>query len=181
MTYEHSAALGAFGNAFLQALGAMGLELALQIYSGATMKGEEKSKQDDNGWSPKRPPRGHDCKWPTVVLEVAVSESQSKLQSAVRFWLREGQGKVKVVFTLAVDRQSPNITIEKWETKGGQEGCTQQVTRFGDSKGERYWIPWRWPERNCYSNLACSGIWCLNSPRRSLWLYVSGFQLKWKI
>lgn len=141
MTYEHSAALGAFGNAFLQALGAMGLELALQIYSGATMKGEEKSKQDDNGWSPKRPPRGHDCKWPTVVLEVAVSESQSKLQSAVRFWLREGQGKVKVVFTLAVDRQSPNITIEKWETKGGQEGCTQQVTRFGDSKGERYWIP----------------------------------------
>lgn len=130
MTYEHSAALGVFGNALIQALGSMGLGLALQTYSGATIKGEEKSKQDDSGWSPKRPPPGRDRKWPTTVLEVAVSESQSKLQSDVRFWLRESQGKVKLVFTLAVDCESPNITIEKREINDGQEGCTQQVTVY---------------------------------------------------
>ena len=130
MPYEHSAAMGAFGNELIKALIPMGLGFALQTYSGATIKGDENSKQGDNGWGPNRPPPGHDRKWPTIVLEVAVSESVSKLQSDVRFWLREGQGKVKHVFTLAVDRNSPNITIDKWEPEGDREVCTQHVTVY---------------------------------------------------
>ena len=128
MTYERST-LGAFGNALIQALGPMGLGLALQTYSGTTIKGDGRSKQGMDGV-----PGDHGlvttANGRQFVLEVAVSESQSKLQSDVRFWLREGQGKVKVVFTLAVYRQSPRITIEKWERKGGQEDCTQQVTVY---------------------------------------------------
>lgn len=142
MTYEHAAALGAFGNALIQALGPMGLGMALQAYSGATIKGkdEKKSKQSDNGWGPLRPPHGHDRKWPTTVLEVAVSEAQPKLQSDVRFWLHEGQGKVKLVFTLTVDRQSPRITIDKWELKpyGDRGHRTQQVTVYQGANKRMY-------------------------------------------
>lgn len=134
MTYEHAAALGAFGNALMQALGPMGLGMTLQTYSGATIKSkdEKKSKQGDNGWGPLRPPHGHDRKWSTTVLEVAVSEALPKLQSDIRFWLNEGQGKVRLVFTLTVDRQSPKITIEKWEPKpnGDRGHRTQQVTVY---------------------------------------------------
>lgn len=74
MTYEHSTALGAFGNALTQALVPMDLGLALQTYAGAIVEGGKNNKQADNGWGPKRPPPGHDRKWPTIVLEVAVSE-----------------------------------------------------------------------------------------------------------
>ena len=121
---------GRFGNELIKVLIPMGLRFALQTYSGATIKDDENWKQGDNGWAPNRPPPGHDRKWPTVVLEVAVSESQSKLQSDVRFWLREGQEKVKLVFTLAVDRNSPKITIDKWEPEGHREVCTQHVTVY---------------------------------------------------
>ena len=48
MTYERST-LGAFGNALIQALGPMGLGLALQTYSGTTIKGDGRSKQGMEG------------------------------------------------------------------------------------------------------------------------------------
>lgn len=65
-----------------------------------------------------------------MVLEIAVSESQLKLQSDVRFWLWQGQGKVNIVFTLTVDRQNPRIWIEKWESAGDREHRIQQVTVY---------------------------------------------------
>ena len=37
---------------------------------------------------------------------------------------------MKHVFTLAVDRNSPNITIDKWEPEGDREVCTQHVTVY---------------------------------------------------
>ena len=128
MTKEHSAAIGAFNNALIAALVPMGLEMALQPYPSATVESDERSKQGDNAWGPIRAPRGHDRDWPTVVLEVAVSENQSKLQSDVRFWLRDGRGKVKIVFTLRVDRESPRIVIEKWVLKDERVHRDGQVT-----------------------------------------------------
>ena len=128
MTKEHGAAIGAFHTMLILALTPMGLETALQPYSSATVEGDERSKQGDNAWGPIRAPRGHDRDWPTVVLEVAVSENQPKLQSDVRFWLRDGRGKVKIVFTLRVDRESPRIVIEKWVLKDERVHRDGQVT-----------------------------------------------------
>lgn len=139
MSYEHAAAQGAFGDALIQALMPMGLGQALQPYAGAIIKGDEKdNKKGDNAWGPLRPPRGRDLNWPTVVLEVAVSESQPKLQSDFRFWLRQGQGKVNIVFTLTVDRQNPGIWIEKWESAGDREHRTQQVTVYRSANNRVY-------------------------------------------
>ena len=137
MTKEHGAAIGAFHTALILALTPMGLETALQPYSSATVKGDERSKQGDNAWGPIRAPHGHDRGWPTVVLEVAFSEpSRSKLQSDVLFWLGDGRGKVKVVITLTIDRKSPQISIEKWVLKDGREHCQEQVNISRNSKGQ---------------------------------------------
>lgn len=137
MTKEHGAAIGAFHTALILALAPMGLETALQPYSSATVKGDERSKQGDNAWGPIRAPHGHDRGWPTVVLEVAFSEpSRSKLQSDVLFWLGDGRGKVKVVITLTIDRKSPQISIEKWVLKDGREHCQEQVNISRNSKGQ---------------------------------------------
>lgn len=96
------------------------------------------TKKGDNAWGPLRPPRSHDSNWPTVVLEIAVSESQLKLQSDVRFWLWQGQGKVNIAFTLTVDRQNPGIWIEKWESAGDREHRTQQVTVYRGANNRIY-------------------------------------------
>ena len=85
-----------------------------------------------------QPPRGRDRNWPTVVLEVAVSESQSKIQSDVRFWSWKSQDKVSLVFTLTVDRQNPRIVIEKWEPAGDREHRTLQTHATGISTGGHY-------------------------------------------
>ena len=135
MTKEHGAAIGAFHDALILALAPMGLGKALQLYSSATVEGDERSKQGDNAWGPIRAPRGHNRDWPTVVLEVAVSENQPKLQSDVRFWLRDGRGKVKIVFTLRVDRENPRIIIEKWVLMNERVHHEAQVTISQNKNG----------------------------------------------
>lgn len=55
------------------------------------------------------------------MLEVAYSESQLKLGSDVRYWMRASGGDVKIVLTLRVDRQQPRITIERWERSGNND------------------------------------------------------------
>ena len=52
----------------------MGLGLAIHNYPGVDINVDGKKKQPDMGWGPIRPPRGCE-KRPTVVLEVAVSET----------------------------------------------------------------------------------------------------------
>lgn len=115
MTPEHSHARTAFHDALRDTLKPMGLERQLQTFSGKTVKSEQKSKQGDHGWGPLRQPRDRSREWPTVVLEVAVSETEAKLKSDVRYWLYESRGDVKVVLTVAINRRAPEIVIEKWE------------------------------------------------------------------
>lgn len=78
---EHSAALVAFQEVLSAAVEPTGLKWAIQGFSGKTIEGTNKSKQGDGGWAPKRPPRDRSKKCPAVVLEVAVSETHSKLLS----------------------------------------------------------------------------------------------------
>ena len=47
-------------------------------------------------------------------MEITYSETESKLGSGVRFWMRASGGDVKVVLTLRINRQQPKIRIEKW-------------------------------------------------------------------
>ncbi|KAL2827514.1 hypothetical protein BDW59DRAFT_143902 [Aspergillus cavernicola] len=111
----HAVAAHTFHDMLIRAAQPTGMELALRPLGSGYHHAPMGGKQPNMAWRPRRVPPGRSQGWPSVVLEVALSERRSKLQSDVRYWLRAPQGDVKTVLTLAIDRNAPKITIEKWE------------------------------------------------------------------
>ncbi|KAI9375469.1 hypothetical protein BJX61DRAFT_539757 [Aspergillus egyptiacus] len=133
----HESAAGVFDHMLHEALLAAGMERSLDPIGAATHFGTLGAKEPDRAWRPIRLPRGRSDKWPTVVLEVAYSETQSKLQSDLRYWLREPDGEVKTILTLRIDQNEPKITIERWESTVGGHGHRQQqvvITKIRSNK-----------------------------------------------
>lgn len=125
-SWPHSAAADVVNTTILQTLTPMGLITALLGYPGAKVEGEDRGKQPDYGWGPKRrlpsQPRG-----PSVSLEVAYSESDSKLNSDVRFWLNPDDSSANICLTLRIDRSRPEIRIEKWERQNHKAHRSQVI------------------------------------------------------
>ena len=61
------------------------------------------------------------------TLEVAYSESDSKLNSDVRFWLNPGDGNANICLTLRINRSRPEIRIEKWERQNNKAHRSQVI------------------------------------------------------
>jgi hypothetical protein len=53
--------------------------------------------------------------WPTLVLEVGVSESLPRLRNDASWWLSNSDGEVKVVLLIEVDKDHERLNIETWE------------------------------------------------------------------
>jgi hypothetical protein len=124
----HEVALSTFGRLFDDSLQATGLKYAIkQLGSSPYGEGNRGRKRADCEWAPKRPPPGHDRNAPTVVLEVALTETRSKLNSDVRFWLDKARHDVNIALTLDIDQREPRITIEKWELVQDKIHRTQRV------------------------------------------------------
>lgn len=123
----HEVALQVFETLLFSALKPMELHRAVRLLRSTTVDGTSGRKEPDGSWAPHRLPRGHPKNMPTVVLEVALSETQSKLSSDVRFWLNQSHGGVKVVLTLAISRKGPTITLEKWELRNDRQHRTGRV------------------------------------------------------
>lgn len=111
----HQTASMAFDHILLEAIESTGMKRSLKTIGGATHFAALGAKEPDQAWRPHRLPQERKRDWPSVVLEVACSESQQKLGSDVRFWMRASGGDVKIVLTLRVDRRQPRITVERWE------------------------------------------------------------------
>jgi hypothetical protein len=90
----------------------MGLSTSLQGYIGATIRRDSQGKQANFGWGHKRRAQPSSA---SVTLEVAFSESESKLNSDVRFWLNPDDGNANICLTLRINRSQPEIRIEMWE------------------------------------------------------------------
>ncbi|KAJ5529140.1 hypothetical protein N7527_002533 [Penicillium freii] len=131
----HEVASGIFHTLLHDAIKPMGMDRSLCPTGGATHYAAIGAKEADQAWQPLRLPRGRSKDWPSVVLEVAFSESREKLQSDIRYWLRASGGDVKVVITLQIDQRSPNVTIENWGTQGNESvnhlHQTVQISRKG--------------------------------------------------
>ncbi|KAL2869394.1 uncharacterized protein BJX67DRAFT_379412 [Aspergillus lucknowensis] len=100
----------------MNALQPMGLEWAIDMIGSATKFADIGGKEADAAWRPRRRPLGRSRVWPSVVLQVAFFDTKAKLQSDVRYWYRASNGDVKVILTLHIDRHTPLITVEQWET-----------------------------------------------------------------
>ncbi|KAJ5863602.1 uncharacterized protein N7529_005518 [Penicillium soppii] len=134
-TRKHSQAIEAFGYAIMDQLSRMGLRSIVETFSGTAIKAGASGKQGDHGWSPLRPPCGYPHH-PTVVLEVAVSETKAKLERDVLFWLDPERGNANIAITLKVNRKKPVITIQKWEWLYESPRSTQEIIIAEDTTGE---------------------------------------------
>lgn len=95
----------------------MGLRFAVQSYGGVIIRDNGSGKESDVGWGPAVDQPGHTGK-PSVTLEVAVSESQAKLERDVGWWLSPTKGGANLTATVKVDQRAPRLTIEIWHRTG---------------------------------------------------------------
>lgn len=75
------------------------------------------SKEPDQAFHLESTPHSRSQQFPTVVLEVAYSESTSKLERDLALWLEGTNGDVKMAIGASVNPRSKTITIEGWELK----------------------------------------------------------------
>ncbi|KAJ5794391.1 Glutathione S-transferase/chloride channel C-terminal [Penicillium paradoxum] len=115
----HGAATTVVHTMLTHSLIPMGLSLSLQGYPGVTVRGGSRGKQPDHGWAPKRRARGA-FNSPSVVLEVAYSESDAKLKSDVRFWLNPNECRANLCLTLRIHKSRREIRIESWTTQNNR-------------------------------------------------------------
>ncbi|CAI7564931.1 unnamed protein product [Penicillium glandicola] len=90
----------------------MGLDDSIYAVGSKTVRGRYCSKQADESWVLETPIPGRDAKWPTVVVEVGVSESYRKLKADALWWLANSKGHVKLVIIVSINRTTPEIKFE---------------------------------------------------------------------
>ncbi|KAJ5823663.1 hypothetical protein N7447_006003 [Penicillium robsamsonii] len=81
---------------------------AAMLYRGSS----NKKKRADCSWKPGH--SGLDRGWPTIVVEVAYSETTAKMMRDVKFWLNECSGHVNIVLTVNIHERR-RISIEQWK------------------------------------------------------------------
>ncbi|CRL18364.1 unnamed protein product [Penicillium camemberti] len=128
VTPEHTQIAFAVHKAIDRALERMGLDLAINQYQAVDIDVNGQIKQPDMGWGPTRTPRGRHRR-PTVVLEMAVSETERKLHRDVDLWLEPVRGNANVAITIKVNRQRPMISIDKlvWDHVNGRSLRSQHI------------------------------------------------------
>jgi hypothetical protein len=96
-------------------LGAMNVRSQLRALVGADVVTPTRTKKPDQSYKPVQFPAGYSGHWPSMVIETAFSESQSKLANDARWWLNASGRELKTVITIAVQKRREAITIDKWE------------------------------------------------------------------
>ena len=72
-----------------------------------------RSKEADGAWHPST--RILPTDWPSLVIEVGVSESLGQLRTDADFWLTKSGSQTRVVILLAVNKATRVMKIERWE------------------------------------------------------------------
>lgn len=96
-------------------LAQVGLESSLEYLGSSDVRGNTRTKRPDCSFLPVDVPEGRSGRWPSLVVEAAITESKAKLMSDVNFWLRESDGDVQITLAILAPKGSSKITIQKWE------------------------------------------------------------------
>ncbi|PWW75394.1 hypothetical protein C7212DRAFT_345377 [Tuber magnatum] len=89
------------------------LHRKLHPIGSTTMIAPSGLKEPDSSFAPVSRP--YQDSWPTLVIETALSHSQTRLVADTRWWLENADGQVKIVIAISVSRAEMRIHIEKWE------------------------------------------------------------------
>ncbi|KAL3493264.1 hypothetical protein BJX62DRAFT_235341 [Aspergillus germanicus] len=110
----HDAAAALFNEQFESAVNRVGMKGALHPRRAGAHYAAIGAKQPDDAYLPVQLPPGRTPRWPSMVVEVAFSETATKLASDVRYWERASAGDVKLITTIRVFRNRPEIVLENW-------------------------------------------------------------------
>lgn len=129
-TAEHAQALEEFGDQLLAAIQPQNLCEMVGKYAGHLFDGQGRCKVAGKAWGPRDRTPHQNERWPTIVMEVAVSETRMKLEADISFWLTRTFGQVKMVIAAEVARtRHQRILLEKWVLDDkGQPHCPQRIT-----------------------------------------------------
>ncbi|KAG0158997.1 Dehydrogenase, E1 component [Penicillium digitatum] len=103
VTPEHHDVVQAFDKAIDSALTQMGLDRATFSYTEVNIDVNGTSKQPDWGLGPRRVPRGTN-RWPTVVAEIAISQTRARLQRDIELWLDPSRGNANIAIAIKASR-----------------------------------------------------------------------------
>lgn len=116
-TKAHIAACEAFHSLILRKLIPMNdLDLKLEYPGAAFCKTDTgtRGKDADRTYRPKIIPKERSREWPTLVLEVEVSETPRKLATDARWWISESNDDVRTVVTISINGMQNKVAFEKW-------------------------------------------------------------------
>lgn len=121
-TEIHANAARKFETALVIKLSAMNrLDRQLKQMGAALVDTAERNKKADNSYQPYHCPKYRDKKWPTLVVEVAYSESWRKLAKDARWWLATSNGDIKTIITISINQKYREVTCEKWGLNAEEE------------------------------------------------------------
>ncbi|EER45179.1 conserved hypothetical protein [Histoplasma capsulatum H143] len=115
----HGRASRVFERLLQDAIRPMGLEEDIGLDGTARVHGLQRDKESDCSYRPRILPAGRATKWPSMVVEVANSESQNQVDADAHWWFENSNGDVKIAVTISIQRTGTRrITIRRWETIG---------------------------------------------------------------
>jgi hypothetical protein len=128
----------------LQAAGMGVLRRDCGLLGSTRFTGNSTSKEADGAFKPGTL-RPHKLDWPTLVLEVGISESLPRLRNDARWWLSNFRGSVNIVLISHVNEGAKTILIEKWETVPatvtGRHSIKSAASTNSDSNASNYYRP----------------------------------------
>ncbi|KAJ5491681.1 hypothetical protein N7539_003248 [Penicillium diatomitis] len=107
----HDTAVGKFTWFFTTCCQRAGIELVIPTSSARVYEGQS-CKEPDCSWYPEDTPVDRNTTWPSVILEVGLSESTRKLRADAAWWLAKSAGQVNVVILISINCAVAEITFE---------------------------------------------------------------------
>ena len=108
----HEGVAGELSSAFAVAAYLANMQNTFWSRACARVQGTLCSKEPDGSWCPQILSPGRSDTWPTIVLEVGVSESRKKLRADAAWWLANSKGQVHVVILISVNQTVAEVTFE---------------------------------------------------------------------
>ena len=75
--------------------------------------GPQRMKESDEAYKPTSQHLERD--WPSIVIEVDVSDGLTQLQQGARFWLESSRGQTRIVIIICVNRNNRSMVIQRWQ------------------------------------------------------------------
>lgn len=122
----HESMCRQFDRLFESKIAQMNLLSSLAILGAIKVEYGRFAKEPDCAWAPESLCKSYNRKWPTIAVEVGLSETIQKLAVDAQAWLEAEGSQVQIVLTIKIDRQSPNVIIQKWEIASSS---SRRITR----------------------------------------------------